>query len=68
MPAAWLIERSGWKGKRVGNVGTWPLQPLVIVNYGGANGKEIFDFSLMIQQAVKEMFSIELEREVNAIF
>lgn len=69
VPAAWLIEKSGWKGKRLGNVGTWPLQPLVIVNYGGggANGKEIFDFSMKIQEAVKEMFEIEMEREVNVI-
>ncbi len=68
IPAAWLIEKSGWKGKRAGNVGTWPHQPLVIVNYGGASGKEILDFSLGIQESVIKIFNIELEREVSVIF
>ena len=67
IPAAWLIEKSGWKGKRFGNVGTWPTQPLVIVNYGGAGGQEILDFSKKIQERVEELFSIDLEREVNVI-
>lgn len=67
IPAAWLIEKSGWKGKRIGNVGTWPSQPLVIVNYGGASGQEILDFSKKIQEGVEEAFGIDLEREVNVI-
>jgi UDP-N-acetylmuramate dehydrogenase len=67
IPAAWLIERAGWKGKRLGNVGTWPAQPLVIVNYGGATGQQILEFSEMIQKEVKIKFGICLEREVNVV-
>lgn len=67
IPAAWLIEKSGWKGKKIGNVGTWPSQPLVIVNYGGATGEEIFNFSEMIQEDVDRIFGITLEREVNVM-
>lgn len=67
IPAAWLIEKSGWKGVRKGEVGTWPGQPLVIVNYGKASGKEIFEFSRKIQSAVYEKFGIHLEREVNLV-
>jgi UDP-N-acetylmuramate dehydrogenase len=67
IPAAWLIEQAGWKDKRLGNVGTWPTQPLVIVNYGGATGKEIFEFSEMIVEEVDREFGITLEREVQVI-
>jgi len=67
IPAAWLIEKSGWKGKRIGNVGTWPTQPLVIINYGGATGQEIYDFSEKILEDVERIFGITLEREVNVI-
>lgn len=67
IPAAWLIEKSGWKGKRIGNVGTWLNQPLVIVNHGGATGQEIFDFSQKIIEDVEQVFGITLEREVNVI-
>lgn len=67
IPAAWLIDKSGWKGKRIGNVGTWPSQPLVIVNYGGATGQEIYDFSERILEDVERIFGVTLEREVNVI-
>jgi UDP-N-acetylmuramate dehydrogenase len=67
IPAAWLIEKAGWKGKRIGNVGTWPSQALVIVNHGGASGLEILDFSTQIQESVEKTFSITLEREVNVV-
>ncbi len=67
IPAAWLIEKAGWKGKQIGKVGTWPTQPLVIVNYGGATGQEIFDFSENILQDVDQQFGISLEREVKVI-
>jgi len=67
IPAAWLIEQAGWKGKRIGEVGTWPDQPLVIVNYGNASGQEIFEFSEAIREEVERLFAITLEREVRVI-
>jgi len=68
IPAAWLVEKSGWKGKTIGNVGTHPNQALVIINATGkASGKEILDFSSKIINSVKEKFDIELEREVNIV-
>lgn len=68
VPAGWLIEQCGWKGKQIGNVASHKLQSLVIVNATGkATGQEIFDFSTDIINSVKEKFGIELEREVNII-
>lgn len=67
IPAAWLIESAGWKGKREGDVGTWPQQPLVIVNYGNATGQQIFDFSEKIRLSIQEKFDIALDREVTVI-
>jgi len=67
IPAAWLIEKCGLKGKREGNVGTYENQPLVIVNYGGATGKEVLGFATMLRESVYEKFAISLEFEVNII-
>lgn len=68
VPAGWLIEQCGWKGKQIGNVASHKLQSLVIINAtGNASGKEIFDFSTEIINSVKEKFGIELEREVNIV-
>jgi UDP-N-acetylmuramate dehydrogenase len=64
IPAAWLIEKSGLKGMRIGNIGTYPNQPLVIVNYGNATGKEIAEFSELIRKNVSEKFGVFLEPEV----
>ena len=67
IPAAWLIDQCGWKGHREGDVGCWPNQPLVIVNYDKASGEEIYQFSEKIKNSVHEKFNIELEREVTVI-
>lgn len=67
VPAAWLIEQCGWKGKSEGDVGVYPKHALVIVNYGNASGKEIFDFSERIKLSVGEKYGINLEREVTVI-
>ena len=67
VPAAWLIEQCGWKGKRVGNAGVYNVQPLVLVNHGNASGHEIFDLSEMIRRSVYDAFGIVLEREVMVV-
>lgn len=67
LSAAQLIEKAGWKGKRVGNCGISDIHSLVIVNYGGATGKEIFDFSENIINDIDDRYNIELEREVLVV-
>lgn len=65
VPAGWLIEQCGWKGKRVGNTGCYKNQALVIVNYGEATGEEIATHAKSVQQSVFEKFGIEITPEVN---
>ena len=67
IPAAWLIEQCGWKGKSLGNAGCHSRQPLVLINLGGATGSEILQLAQTIQRDVKERFGIELHTEVNII-
>jgi UDP-N-acetylmuramate dehydrogenase len=67
IPAGWLIEQAGFKGKRFGDAGIHKNQALVLVNYGNATGKEILDISKTIQQTIFETFGIQIEAEVNVI-
>ena len=67
IPAGWLIEQSGLKGKRAGNTGTHINQALVIINYGNASGEEILKFKDHIKNEIVKRFGIELEEEVNVI-
>lgn len=67
VPAGWLIEKAGFKGKTLGNYGVHKNQALVLVNYGGAKGSEILKLARLIQKTVSRLFNIEIETEVNII-
>lgn len=67
LSAGWLIEQCGWKGKRIGNVGCYEHHALVIVNYDGATGSEIYKFSTMVRDSVYEKFGVVIQYEVNIL-
>ena len=67
IPAAWLIEKMGFKEKKLGDAGVYHNQPLVVVNNGNASGSDILNFTSSIKKSVQEEFNIDLEEEVNII-
>lgn len=67
IPAGWLIEKAGFKGKRFGNYGVHKNQALVLVNYGGAKGSDILKLSKLIQKTISRIFNISIEAEVNIL-
>ena len=67
IPAGWMIERCGWKGKSLGHAGVHDRQALVLVNLGGATGSEIVALCQAIQRDVKQQFNIDIHPEVNVI-
>ncbi|MBR6493066.1 MAG: UDP-N-acetylmuramate dehydrogenase [Paludibacteraceae bacterium] len=67
IPAAWLIEQCGWKGKKLGGAQVWPKQALVIVNANHATAQDIIDLAAQISKGVKDKFNITINPEVNYI-
>ncbi len=67
LPAGWLIDTAGWKGKRIGDHGVHTKQALVLVNYSDAKGQQIYDLSTAILEDIYARFGVELEREVNIL-
>lgn len=67
VPTGWLIERAGWKGRKIGNVGCYEKQALVLVNHGGGTSTEIHDLSNQIIRDVKIKFDIDIVPEVNVL-
>ncbi len=67
VPAGWLIDKAGWKGKRMGDAGVHTKQALVLVNHGNATGEEIWNLATEISLSIKEKFNIMLTPEVNVI-
>jgi UDP-N-acetylmuramate dehydrogenase len=67
VPAGWLIDKAGFKGKRFGEYGVHKNQALVLVNYGNAKGTDILNLSKLIQKTVKRLFGISIEAEVNIL-
>lgn len=67
IPAGWLIDKAGWKGKRIGDAGVHSKQALVLVNHGKATGEEIWNLAEEIRLSIKEKFNIILTPEVNVI-
>ncbi len=67
LPAGWLIEKAGLKGKRFASLAMYEKQALILVNYGGAKGKDVIDMIARVKKVVKDKFGLDLEEEVNVL-
>ena len=67
IPAGWMIEQCGWKGRTVGRVGVYDKQALVLINAGGATGREVFNLAQTIAADVQAKFGIEITPEANFV-
>lgn len=67
LAAGWLVERAGWKGRRLGSVGVHERQALVLVNYGGADAEAVADLANRVRGDVSARFGVELEQEPVAV-
>ncbi len=67
VPAAWLLDQAGWKGKRRGQAGVHDKHALVLVNHGGASGEEIFLLAQEMSNSVLQRFGIALQPEVRIL-
>lgn len=67
LASGWLIDRCGWKGKRKGDAGVHDKQALVLINYGNATGREIYELSEEIRKSVYQKFGVDMEREAEVI-
>jgi UDP-N-acetylmuramate dehydrogenase len=67
IPAGWMIDRCGWKGRTMGRAGVHDRQALVLVNRGGATGQEVVNLCEAIRKDVRERFGIDIHPEVNII-
>ena len=67
IPLAWILERLGWKGKKLGTMGCWETQPLVLVHYGGGTASEMILFARWIMKEVQEKTTIKIIPEVHIV-
>ena len=67
IPAGWMIDRCGWKGKALGRAAVHEKQALVLVNLGGATGEEVMRLAAEVVRSVRETFGIDIHPEVNYI-
>jgi UDP-N-acetylmuramate dehydrogenase len=67
VPAGWLLEEMGWKGRRIGNCGLWPKHALIVANYGGATPGELLAFVETVREAFFQRYGIRLENEVDIV-
>lgn len=67
IPAGWMIDQCGWKGRLLGKVGVYEKQALILVNHGGAKGEDVVNLMHAVQHDVKEKFGLDIKPEVNII-